>query len=156
MRLRVVRYSGGEEMSQTVDNIQIVRQFVDRAFNNGDFEAADKYVAEDFVRHDPAAKDVRGRDEYDDFIEMNRTAFPDYHETIESIITQDDTVMYRWRMHGTQDGEIMGVEPTGKEVDVTGMVEMRLEDGQITEMWGNFDALGMLEQLGAIPEQQSE
>lgn len=156
MRIYDVRSSGGEKMPQTFENTEIVRRFVDQAFNNGNLEAADKYVAEDFVRHDPAAADVVGRDEYKKFVEMNRTAFPDYHESIESIITQDDTVMYRWRLHGTQKGEIMGVEPTGKEVDVTGMVEMRIEDGQITEMWGNFDALGMLEQLGAIPEQTAE
>ena len=143
-------------MPQTFENTEIVRQFVDRAFNDGKLEAADEYVAEDFVRHDPAAADVVGRDEYKKFIEMNRTAFPDYHESIENIITQDDTVMYRWRLRGTQEGEIMGVEPTGKEVDVTGMVEMRIEDGKITEMWGNFDALGMLEQLGAVPEQTAE
>ncbi|WP_076430108.1 ester cyclase [Haladaptatus litoreus] len=143
-------------MSQTVKNSEIVRQFVEQAFNNGNLDAVDEYVAEDFVRHDPAAEDVRGRDGYKNFVEMNRTAFPDYHETIESIVDEDDTVMYRWTMHGTQEGEIMGVEPTGNEVDITGMVEMRLEDGKITEMWGNFDALGMLQQLDAIPRQVAE
>ncbi|MFC6962741.1 ester cyclase [Halocatena marina] len=143
-------------MSQTSENTEIVRKFVEQAFNNGDLGAADEYIAADFVRHDPAAEDIRGRDEYKEFIEMNRDAFPDYHENIESIIAQDDTVMYRWKLHGTQKGEIMGVEPTGNEVEVTGMIEMRLEDGEITELWGDFDALGMLEQLDAIPEQVAE
>lgn len=149
-------YIGRGNMSQTTENTEIVRKFVKQAFNNGDLGAADEYIAADFVRHDPAAEDIRGRDEYKKFIKMNRDAFPDYHENIESIIAQDDTVMYRWKLHGTQKGEIMGVEPTGNEVEVTGMIEMRLEDGEITELWGDFDALGMLEQLDAIPEQVAE
>jgi steroid delta-isomerase-like uncharacterized protein len=139
-------------MPQTIENTEIVREFVEQAFNEGNLEVADEYLAEDFVRHDPDMGDVRGREKYKEFIEMNRTAFPDYHETIDNIITQGDTVMYRWTLHGTQEGEFMGVPPTGNEIEVTGMIDMHLEDGRITELWGNFDALGLLKQLDAVPE----
>ncbi len=139
-------------MSQTVKNTEIVRKFVEKAFNEGNMGVADECLAEDFVRHDPDMGDVRGREEYKEFIQMNRTAFPDYHETIDDIITQGDTVMYRWTLRGTQEGEFMGVDPTGNEIEVTGMIDMHLEDGRITELWGNFDALGLLKQLDAVPE----
>lgn len=139
-------------MPQTIENTEIVREFVEQTFNEGNLEVADEYLAEDFVRHDPDMGDVRGREKYKEFIEMNRTAFPDYHETIDDIITQGDTVMYRWTLHGTQEGEFMGVPPTGNEIEVTGMIDMHLEDGRITELWGNFDALGLLKQLDAVPE----
>ena len=139
-------------MAQTTANADIVRRFVEQAFNNGNLEVADECLAEDFVRHDPDMGDVRGREKYKEFIEMNRTAFPDYHETIENIIEQGDTVMYRWTLRGTQEGEFMGVAPTGNEIEVTGMIDMLLEDGRITELWGNFDALGLLKQLDAVPE----
>ena len=139
-------------MAQTTANADIVRRFVEQAFNNGNLEVADECLAEDFVRHDPDMGDVRGREKYKKFMEMNRTAFPDYHETIENIIEQGDTVMYRWTLRGTQEGEFMGVTPTGNEIEVTGMIDMHLEDGRITELWGNFDALGLLEQLDAVPE----
>ena len=139
-------------MAQTTANTEIVREFVEQAFNNGNLEVANEYLAEDFVRHDPDMGEVRGREKYKEFIEMNRTAFPDYHETIDNIITQGDTVMYRWTLRGTQEGEFMGVAPTGNEIEVTGMIDMRLEDGRITELWGNFDALGLLKQLDAVPE----
>ena len=139
-------------MSQTVKNTEIVRKFVEKAFNDGNMEVADECLAEDFVRHDPDMGEVRGREKYKEFIEMNRTAFPDYHETIDDIITQGDTVMYRWTLRGTQEGEFMGVDPTGNEIEVTGMIDMHLEDGRITELWGNFDALGLLKQLDAVPE----
>ncbi|MCO8244544.1 MULTISPECIES: ester cyclase [unclassified Haladaptatus] len=139
-------------MAQTTANTEIVREFVEQAFNNGNLEVADEYLAEDFVRHDPDMGEVRGREKYKEFIEMNRTAFPDYHETIENIITQGDTVMYRWTLRGTQEGEFMGVAPTGNEIEVTGMIDMRLENGRITELWGNFDALGLLKELDAVPE----
>ncbi|WP_435155068.1 ester cyclase [Haladaptatus sp. DFWS20] len=141
-------------MSQTAENTDIVRHFVNQALNDGNLNAVDRYLAEDFVRHDPTAPDIHGRDGYKEFVEMNRTAFPDYHETIESMISEGDTVMYRWTFRGTHRGEFLGVEPTGKEIEATGMVEMRLEDCEIVELWDNFDALGVLEQLGAIPEQR--
>ena len=56
------------------------------------------------------------------------------------------------RFRGTHLGELNGIAPTGKRMDCTGIVISRMEDGKIAEDWANFDDLGMMQQLGVIPE----
>jgi predicted ester cyclase len=45
----------------------------------------------------------------------------------------------------------MGIAPTGKQVTITGIDIFRLAHGKLAEMWQNWDQLGMLQQIGAIP-----
>ncbi len=71
--------------------------------------------------------------------------------TIEDVIASGDQVVTRWTARGTHQGELQGIPPTGKQVTVTGMTLARIENGQIVEEWNNFDQLGMMQQIGAIP-----
>ncbi len=61
-------------------------------------------------------------------------------------------VVVRRTVRGTHQGEWLGIAPTGKPVTFTGIWIARLTDGNLEEQWVNFDALGLLQQLGAIPE----
>ena len=63
--------------------------------------------------------------------------------------------MTRWTATGTHDGDALGVPASGKTTTVTGIGIDRFEDGKIVEVWGNWDTLGMLQQIGAIPEPQA-
>ena len=69
-------------------------------------------------------------------------------------IAEGDLVVTRWTGKGTHDGELMGMPPTGKWVEVDGVAIDRISGGKIVESWNCFDALGMMQQLGAIPEAQ--
>jgi predicted ester cyclase len=62
-------------------------------------------------------------------------------------------VVTRWTGSGTHQGELMGVAPTGNQVTITGIRINRISGGKIEESWTNYDALGMMQQIGAIPEQ---
>jgi steroid delta-isomerase-like uncharacterized protein len=84
-------------------------------------------------------------------VQLFRTAFPDLHFTIEDEIAEGDTVVSRWTARGTHRGEFMGTPPTGRTIAVTGMDILHFVDGRIRENWAAFDALGLLQQLGAIP-----
>jgi predicted ester cyclase len=79
-------------------------------------------------------------------------AFPDYHVTIEDQIAVADKVVTRYTARGTQQGELMGISPTGKEGSVTGIDIDRVSGGKIVEHWSEADTLGMMQQLGAVPE----
>ena len=57
------------------------------------------------------------------------------------------------RASGTHEGELTGIAPTGNRVKITGISIIRIEVGQIEEIWGNYDTLGMLQQSGLIPPQ---
>lgn len=81
---------------------------------------------------------------------MVRSAFPDLAVTTEDLIAEDDRVLTRYTLEGTHEGEFMGIEPTGAEVEVEGMSIGRIEDGKVVEGWTNMDVLGMLVQLGVV------
>ena len=62
-----------------------------------------------------------------------------------------DRVATRWRARGTHQGELMGVAPTGNRVEITGIQISRISGGKIAEEWVNYDAMSMMQQIGAIP-----
>ena len=122
-------------------------------FNGGDLDALDEVVAEDAVDHDPYNPYAsEGRDGLKQLIAGYRESFPDLEVTVEDMIAADDKVVVRWTATGTQQGEVFGVPGSGKRSTVGGIGIDRLEGGRIVESWAHWDALGMLQQLGAIPE----
>ena len=80
------------------------------------------------------------------------TAFPDLRMTVEQQIVEGNLIVNRWRATGTHDGPLEDIEPTGKSINMTGTLVSRFEGTKIAEEWENFDELGMLQQIGAIPE----
>ncbi|MCK5484358.1 MAG: ester cyclase [Gemmatimonadetes bacterium] len=78
-------------------------------------------------------------------------AFPDLQITVDDMVGEGDRVSWRLRVRGTQEAEFRGVPPTGKEVTFGAQYIFRFRDGRIVERWTNFDRLGVLVQLGAIP-----
>jgi steroid delta-isomerase-like uncharacterized protein len=80
-----------------------------------------------------------------------RTAFPDWTSTVEEIVSEGDRVAERWTGRGTHLGDFRGIPPTGRRVEVPGVVFYRMRDGKIAEFRGSFDGLRMLQQLGALP-----
>ena len=83
---------------------------------------------------------------------MVLSAFPDYHSTVEDQIAEGDEVVTRFSSQGTHQGEFLGIAPTGNRVRVTGIDIARVEEGKIVESWSEADMLGMMTQLGVIPE----
>jgi predicted ester cyclase len=81
---------------------------------------------------------------------MLRTAFPDMQYTVEDEIVEGDKVVHRLIGHGTQQGEFLGIPPTGKQATWTGIAIYRIAGGKIAERWVNVDNLGTIQQLGAI------
>lgn len=80
-----------------------------------------------------------------------RAGFPDAQFTIDDEIAEGDKVVNHWTFCGTHQGEFAGIPSTGKAVTMTGMGIVRIADGKVAEIWDEFDALGLLRQLGVIP-----
>jgi steroid delta-isomerase-like uncharacterized protein len=80
------------------------------------------------------------------------SAFSDTENVIEDMIGEGDEVLNRWRLEATHSGEFRGIPATGKRIKVTGMGLFRFSDGKVIESWDSFDQLGMLQQLGVIPD----
>ncbi len=77
--------------------------------------------------------------------------FADLHVTIEDMVAEGDKVVIRFTTHGTQQGALGGIPPTGKQVAVSTIEITRIADGKIVEDRGLDDRLGMLQQLGLVP-----
>ena len=135
------------------ENKAIVRRSVEEVYSaQGDLDVADELFAPDYVGHSPAnPEDVRGIDGVKEEANMYRSAFPDVQLSIEDQVAEGDKVVTRWRASGTHQGEMMGIAPTGNQVRVDGITINRIEDGKIVEAWELFDAMGLMQQLGAIP-----
>ena len=67
------------------------------------------------------------------------------------MIVEGETVAYRWTFRGTHQGELMGMPPTGKQVEITGITINRISGSKIEEQWNLFDQLGVMRQLGVAP-----
>jgi predicted ester cyclase len=80
-----------------------------------------------------------------------KSAFPDLHFTIEDTLVEGDKIVWRWSSTGTNTGSMMGMPSTNKKATITGIEIYRIANGKIAERWGNFDQLGMLQQLGVVP-----
>lgn len=78
-------------------------------------------------------------------------AFPDVHYELHDLIAEGDKVAVRYTMRGTQQGELLGIAPTGKAVAMSVTTIYQISDDQIVDLWENYDELGLFRQLGAIP-----
>ena len=94
---------------------------------------------------------MQGLEAYKQFISMYLTAFPDSRFTIEDLIAEGDTVVVRYTVRGTHQGNLMAIPPTGKQASVTAIGIFRIVNGIAVEEWVNMDDLGLLQQLGVIP-----
>ena len=107
----------------------------------------------DYVHHDHGLPpEMQGsRDAYKQVTAMFHTGFPDIKITVEDLVAEGEKVVARWTWRGTRQGEFQGIPPTGKQVTGSGISIHRLASGKLAEAWVNFDALGILQQLGVIP-----
>jgi len=90
------------------------------------------------------------------FIGLYLRAFPDLRLSFEDAVADRDRVVTRWRLEGTQNGPLMGIAPSGRRVNIEGIRIDRIEDGKIAESWMQWDMLGLLDQIGALPELRRE
>jgi len=135
------------------ENKALVRREIEEVFNaQGDLDVADEIFAPEYVSHDALGpEDARGPEGAKETARMFRDAFPDVQLSIEDQVAEGDKVVTRWIGSGIHQGELMRIAPTGNQVRVNGITISRIEDGKIAEEWENYDALSMMQQLGAIP-----
>jgi steroid delta-isomerase-like uncharacterized protein len=126
----------------------------EEVFRRGNVDAVDELVAEDFVEHDPPPGMGPDREGFKDLVRALHRAFADQEHTIHDQIAEGDRVVERWTMTGTHTGEWFGIAPTNRRISIQGIDISRLQDGRLVEHWTQIDALGMFEQLGAMPAEQ--
>jgi steroid delta-isomerase-like uncharacterized protein len=131
-------------------NKALVRRFIDEIFVRGRPEAVDELLADDFISHTWRSTGD-GKGDLKRAMERLSTVLADSRFTVEDLIAEGDRVAVRVTAQATQVGEFMGVEPSGKSYSIGEVHIFRIRDGQVVEHWHQYDQLGMLQQLGAMP-----
>ena len=135
-------------------NKALVRRWFEEVWNQGREETVDELFAADGAGYGLGDADVttHGPAEFKIFMRNLRGGLPDIHMTLEDILAEGDRVMVRLSLAGTHRGSQLGVAPTGRRVQIAGIVVVRIVSGQIMEGWNSWDQLGLLRQIGAVAD----
>ena len=131
------------------ENKKIVRRYQE-IYNNNDLDALSEVVSEDLLTPKIMAGIATGFEGAKAAHRIMLAGFPDYQTVIDDLIAEDDKVVARIIMSGTNTGSFMGIPPTGKPVSFTGIYIARIADGKIVEHWGEEDSVSLLQQLGVL------
>jgi steroid delta-isomerase-like uncharacterized protein len=132
------------------ENIEIITRF-EHAFRAGDEATIDELCDAGLIDHNPAPDQEPTLAGFKQKVAGYTALFPDLEQDLQDIIASGDTVATRWVVSGSLQQEFMGIPAAGQRIRVEGMNFYRLKDGRVTDVWAQSDALGMMQQLGAIP-----
>ena len=133
-------------------NKKVASQLIEEIMNQGNLSLAGDLIAPDFIEHEELPLGMpHGSEGFALMLTMMRSAFPDFKAKMEDMIAEDDKVVIRMTWTGTQQGEFMGLPPSGKSFSMGVIDIFRMAEGRIVEHWGLTDNMAMMQQLGAMP-----
>ena len=136
------------------ENKAVVRRFFEELLSTDNLAVADEILSPGFRFYFAGGPDPMDLESYKEFLMARRAAFPDRRFVVEDMIAEGDKISARFTMRGTHRGELRGIAPTGREVTMTGIDMIRLEEGKMVEDRVEVDQLGMMQQLGVIASPQ--
>jgi len=128
----------------------IYRRLIEEGFNQGNLAVVDELVSPAAQEHQRGSGD--GIEGTKNTIKYLRSVFPDFKITIDEVVVSGDKVWARQKGGGTNLGSFAGHPPTGIKAFIDVIDVVRIEDGKIVEHWGVPDQLGMMLQLGHVPQ----
>jgi steroid delta-isomerase-like uncharacterized protein len=134
-----------------MDNMALVRRFVEEVWNKGNLGVLDELVSDTYVAVEPILGDVRGLNGLRAQVQAFRGAFPDLRLTIDDLGTSSDRVFMRWTGRGTHRGLFMGIPPTNNRGEIRGISIDRIGGGKIIEHHGSYDSLVLFQLMGVVP-----
>lgn len=130
-------------------NKQLFRTYLDEVFNKRQPAAADRYLAADFVEHNPnLPQGLAGRKQ---FVASVLAGFSDYHGEIDQILAEGNMLVVRILWTGTQDGPFLGLPPSGNKLRFYTADFIRIDNGKLAEHWDVVDSLPRAVALGLVP-----
>jgi steroid delta-isomerase-like uncharacterized protein len=142
-------------MATEESNKALVRTFYEE-IDKGNLAAMDELVSEDYINHHPAPFPglAPGREGLKQAFQIFWEATPGHH-VIEDQVAEGDKVVTRLTVYGAHEGDLPGIPKTGNKMEMTAVAIHRIADGKIAEHWSNTDELGLMQQLGVIPEPEA-
>jgi len=128
-------------------NKEIIRRYYNELWNKWNIALANELIVCEISFRGSLAVKVQGLEGFKAYVNMVRTAFPDFHNTIEDLIAEGDKVVARLTYDGTHRGEIFGVAPTGRKIEYSGVAIFRLVDKRIVDGWVLGDTPTLMRQI---------
>jgi steroid delta-isomerase-like uncharacterized protein len=129
----------------------LIRTFIDEAFNKGNLSILQEVIHPDYQYLSPDSQ-LKGIDQLREFIQAFRSAFPDLNLKIDDFFSSNDRTCTAFTLKGTHEKDFMGIPATKKFVEIQGMVISRIKNNKILKDREILDNLTFLQQLGALPE----
>lgn len=129
------------------ENKALIRRYYDELWNQWKFELAEELIDQDVRFRGSLGRMVAGRGGLIGYMKHVQAAFPDYYNSIEELVAEDDRVVARLIYTGTHQGEIFGIAPTGRRIRYAGVGIFQISGGRIVEGWVLGDLAGLLLQL---------
>ena len=134
---------------------EIVEIFTEKVWNQRQLELVDDLFPENFVAKPIAHQPMwigTGPESMKHHIQEWLEGVPDLQmQTIEKVV-EGDRVVVQWEMMGTHRGMLYGVPATGRSIKALGVTVYKVENGKIQDLQTAFDGLGLLQQLGVLPD----
>lgn len=140
-------------------NEELARRIVEEAWNDQNLAVIDELYSPEYVGHwflpGGATAD---RESLKGFMQAVFEGFPDYHMDVSFVHADDEYVTVGFTGQGTHEGEFMGIPAGDADIGrpIPGHITSRVEDGQIVEGWATWDALGLMQEVGAVPKDLAE
>ena len=134
-------------------NENLLHRWFEEVWNKGREDAIDEMLDCEAIAHgltDAGGKELCGPEGFKPFFRSFRAAFPDIHVVIEDTVAAGDKIAARCVVRGSHTGEGVGIAPTERGVEFSGMCMVHVKDGKIAAAWNNFDFMTMFQQLGVM------
>ena len=136
-------------VADSAANKELYRDYIENVFNKRQPNVADRYVAVDFIEHNPnLPQGLAGKKQ---FVASVLAGFSDYHGDIQDIVAEGDKLVARVLWTGTQDGPFLGLSPSGSKVRFSTADFFRVDQGKLAEHWDVVDSLPRAVALGLVP-----
>ncbi len=127
-------------------NKQLAKLWFEEVWNKGRREAIRELLAPDAVVHDSGVP-VKGAEGFYPFFDRMRAAFSNIHMSVDHTLAEGDLVCLQWACTMTHSGSGLGVPPTNRNLQTTGITIIRIRNGKFVEGWQNWDMLGLMQQI---------
>jgi steroid delta-isomerase-like uncharacterized protein len=136
-------------MAEAAPSTGIITRF-EQAFRAADQATIDELADPGLADHNPAPGHEPTLAGFKEKVASFKAMFPDLVEELQDVVASGDTVATRWVVTGSLQQDFMGIPATGQPIKVEGMNFYRLRDGRVTDVWTQFDAVAMMQQLGPV------
>jgi steroid delta-isomerase-like uncharacterized protein len=126
-------------------------EYLDAAWNRVDLATLDTLARGDLEVSYPLVPEiVRGLESFKQVLQRMRYGLPDLHFAFRHVATEGDVVVVSWNASGTHTGLLLGIPPTGRAVQWSGLSVVEIADGRVAKEWGEENALSLFRQLGVV------